>query len=138
MDEVLHRLVWLGLFDSDETLNGIQSISPLDFLTQIMIAKLAYTEGERDKVVLFHEVIAQFSHGKERWTATLVVQGDPIKYTAMAATVGYPAGIAVNLLLQDKLELTGVQIPVIPEIYDPVLQELQNLGIEVKEERVRL
>jgi hypothetical protein len=31
------------------------------------------------------------------------------------------------------LRLTGVQIPVMPEVYGPVLAELGRLGIECKE-----
>jgi hypothetical protein len=52
----------------------------------------------------------------------------------MARTVGLPAAIAVRLILQGELEgLTGVHVPMIPEIYEPVLAELADLGISLQE-----
>ena len=44
--------------------------------------------------------------------------------TAMAKTVGLPLGIAARLILENKIILEGLHIPIIPEIYEPVLQEL--------------
>jgi hypothetical protein len=45
-----------------------------------------------------------------------------------------PAAIAVKLILEKKIEVTGVLRPVIPQIYNPILNELKTLGIEMKEE----
>jgi hypothetical protein len=39
------------------------------------------------------------------------------------------------MVLHGELKLTGVQIPVVPEIYEPVLAELARLGIECRERR---
>jgi saccharopine dehydrogenase (NADP+, L-glutamate forming) len=50
--------------------------------------------------------------------------------TAMAKTVGLPLGIAAKLVLQGKINLKGVHLPVTKEIYDPVLSELATMGIE--------
>jgi hypothetical protein len=38
------------------------------------------------------------------------------------------------MILEKKIDLSGVFRPVIPEIYIPVLDELKTLGIEMKEE----
>ena len=54
----------------------------------------------------------------------------------MARTVSLPAAIGVRMILHGELKLTGVHIPVVPEIYEPVLAELTRLGIECKERRV--
>jgi saccharopine dehydrogenase-like NADP-dependent oxidoreductase len=51
----------------------------------------------------------------------------------MSRTVGLPAAIAVKLILQGKVNLTGVHTPVVPEIYEPVLEELEQLGIHLAE-----
>ena len=53
----------------------------------------------------------------------------------MARTVSLPAAVAVRLLLQDQISLRGVRIPVDAELYRPVLSELANLGIELRESR---
>ena len=59
--------------------------------------------------------------------------GDDETHTAMAKTVGLPLAIAAKLLLQDKIKSRGVVIPVVKEIYDPVLKELGELGIRLIE-----
>jgi saccharopine dehydrogenase-like NADP-dependent oxidoreductase len=60
--------------------------------------------------------------------------GTPATNTSIARTVALPAAIAVKLILEKKIEVTGVLRPVIPQIYNPVLNELKTLGIEMKEE----
>jgi len=51
----------------------------------------------------------------------------------MARTVGLPLGISAKLLLEGKIGLKGVQIPVTPELYLPVLAELDKEGIRFVE-----
>ena len=53
----------------------------------------------------------------------------------MAITVGTPPAIAVKLILQGKINARGVVIPTIPEIYEPVMAEMEKQGI-VFEEKV--
>jgi hypothetical protein len=53
----------------------------------------------------------------------------------MSRTVSLPAAIAARLILEDRIPLRGVVRPVHREIYDPVLDELADLGIECKEEK---
>ena len=47
---------------------------------------------------------------------------------------GVVAAIGVRLILQGEIDLTGVHAPVVPEIYEPVLEELEQLGIHFTEE----
>ena len=65
----------------------------------------------------------------------MVVKGDDHTHTAMAKTVGLPLGIAAKLILNGLITTTGIQIPIIKEIYNPVLDELKNYGIAFKELR---
>ena len=51
----------------------------------------------------------------------------------MSRTVSLPAAIATALILDGKINMTGVHIPVQPEIYNPVLDELSRLNIECVE-----
>jgi hypothetical protein len=59
--------------------------------------------------------------------------GIPHGDTSMSQTVGLLAAIGVRLILQGKINLTGVHTPVVPEIYEPVLEELEQLGIHFTE-----
>ena len=48
----------------------------------------------------------------------------------MARTVGLPAGFATRRILDGTLTQTGVRIPVMPAIYEPLLRDLAGAGIE--------
>jgi saccharopine dehydrogenase (NADP+, L-glutamate forming) len=132
--EVIKRLEWLGLM-SDEPL-PVKKGSAMDILGAKMLEKLQYEEGERDMIVLRHEFIASYpGEKKERITSTLIDFGIPNGDSSMARTVGLPAAIGTKLILEGKIGLVGVHIPIIPEIYVPILQELKELGIAFKEKR---
>ena len=138
-DPVIERFAWLGLFDEKPI--GLEQGSNLDILAKQMLDRMAYKPRERDMIVLHHEFVAempQASSPKPRTQSiysTLIAFGEPGGDSAMARTVSLPAAIAVRMILHGELGFTGVQIPVVPEIYDPVLAELTRLGIECKERK---
>jgi saccharopine dehydrogenase-like NADP-dependent oxidoreductase len=129
------NLHWLGMFSSRPI--GHDRISPLDALSEIMQEKLSYLPGERDMVVLFHEFKAWFEDDDhyERLTSSLVDFGVRYGDSSMSRTVSLPAAIAARLILEGKITRRGVLRPVIPEIYNPVLDELANLNIVCSEEK---
>jgi saccharopine dehydrogenase (NADP+, L-glutamate forming) len=51
----------------------------------------------------------------------------------MAKTVGLPLGIAAKLILNGTLRLTGLHIPTVKDIYEPVLKELEEHGLKFAE-----
>jgi saccharopine dehydrogenase-like NADP-dependent oxidoreductase len=125
-------LEWLGLF-SDEPLPAGKR-TPIDIMAAHMQSKMAYKPGERDMIVMQHEFLAQYPDHKEAITATMIDLGIPHGDTSMARTVGLPAAIAARMIVQGEFEgLVGVHVPVIPEIYEPVLAELADLGIGLTE-----
>jgi saccharopine dehydrogenase-like NADP-dependent oxidoreductase len=123
---------WLGLFSDEPIPSG--KTTPIDIMTAQMLAKMAYQPGERDMIVMQHEFVAEYPDRKEAITATMIDYGIPHGDTSMARTVGLPAAIAVRMILHGEFAgLTGVHVPVIPEIYEPVLAELAELGIGLTE-----
>ena len=84
-------------------------------------------------VILAHDFVARYADRSEHILSTLIDFGIPGGDTAMARTVGLPAAIAARLILEGEIRLTGVHIPVLPEIYEPVLSELTRLGIRMEE-----
>jgi hypothetical protein len=56
----------------------------------------------------------------------------------MARTVSLPAAIATKLIVEGKIDLTGVHIPVLPEFYEPVLKELEEMKITFVERKSSL
>lgn len=126
------NMKWLGLF-SDEAI-PVKKGGYIDVMTHRMLEKMSYKKGERDMIVLHHEFLGEFPDGKkERITSTLVDCGIPNGDSAMSRTVGLPAAVASRFLLEGRIKATGVHIPVTPEIYEPVLEELERLGIRCEE-----
>ncbi len=127
----IERMEWVGLF-SDRAIPEAETV--LDVIGELLMEKLAYGAGERDMIVLLHQFVATLEDGREQEiTSTLVDYGMPNGDSAMARTVSLPAAIAARLVLEGEIQVTGVRIPVMPEVYNPVLDELSRLGIECKE-----
>lgn len=54
--------------------------------------------------------------------------------SAMARTVGLPLAIASLLVLDGKFEFRGVQRPSWPQMYKPILNQLRQVGLEMRED----
>ena len=90
-------------------------------------------------IILQHTFEADYPNGKrERIMSTLIDFGIPNGDSSMSRTVGLPPAIGTRLILEGKISITGVHIPVIPEIYVPILAELKEIGIEFKENKESL
>jgi saccharopine dehydrogenase (NADP+, L-glutamate forming) len=130
--EPVKRLDWLGFFGSEPIPS--ERRSPLDVFADRLLEKLKYEPGERDMIVLHHDFRAEYPQNKkERITSTLVDYGIPNGDSSMSRTVGLPAAIGATLILNGKIQETGVHIPVTPAIYEPALAELEKLNIVCKE-----
>ncbi len=116
--------------------NGI--VSPIKnsalLLQNILEKKLAMQPQDKDMIVMLHEIEYETGDEKKQIRSCLIVKGDDQKHTAMAKTVGLPLGIAAKLILQNKIKLKGLHIPVAKEIYEPVLAELELSQIKFNEE----
>ena len=51
----------------------------------------------------------------------------------MAKTVGLPVAIAALKILDGEINNPGVQIPINPSVYNPILKELEVNGIRFRE-----
>ena len=128
---VIKRLEWLGLF-SDIKLPTDKD-NPLDYLNVLTLSKMLLGKSEKDMIVMHHEFIAEYPSKKEYITSTLIDYGIPNRDSAVSRTVGLPAAIAVKMILNNQIDQTGVRIPVVPEIYNPILDELEEIGIKFNE-----
>jgi saccharopine dehydrogenase-like NADP-dependent oxidoreductase len=128
---VMKRLEWLGLF-SDEKLPEDRD-NPLDYLNILTLKKMSLSPKERDMIVMHHEFIAEYPEKKEYIISTLIDYGIPNGDSSVSRTVALPAAIAVKMILNKEMNLNGVQIPVIQEIYTPILDELEIMGIKFTE-----
>lgn len=130
---IMENFKWLGLF-SDEIIGGNVKTAA-EVMQKILIEKMPLPEGARDMVILAHEIVAEYpeQNKREKYVSTLVNYGVPNGITAIAKTVGAPAGIAAKLILLGELKLTGTHIPTHPDIYQKVLKELEELNLKFVE-----
>ncbi|HVP11788.1 MAG TPA: saccharopine dehydrogenase C-terminal domain-containing protein [Phycisphaerae bacterium] len=131
---ILDRFQWLGLFSNDPLPITGKQTTALDILAARMTEKMSYAKGERDLLVMLHLFVAKFP-GKpdEEISSTMIDFGIPNGDTSMARTVSLPAAIATRLILTGKIHKPGVHIPVTPDIYNPVLDELAEMNIRCVE-----
>ncbi|MFW9962030.1 MAG: saccharopine dehydrogenase C-terminal domain-containing protein [Candidatus Sifarchaeia archaeon] len=128
---IIKRLEWLGLFEEKQIPSGINTI--LDALCNLFEEKLQYAPGERDMIIMHHEFLVQYPNKKQRITSTLIDYGIPNGDSSMSRTVALPVAIASKMILDEKITLTGVHRPIVPEIYEPILKELETLDIKMDE-----
>jgi saccharopine dehydrogenase (NADP+, L-glutamate forming)/spermidine synthase len=133
--EIIKRMDWLELFSDNPIPELGKEFSPLDILAKKLELSLQYDEGERDMIVLVHDFLAEYPDGKkERISSTLIDYGVPNGDSSMSRTVSLPAAIACKMILEGKITRKGVIIPTTPDLYNPVLDELETLDIVCKEE----
>jgi saccharopine dehydrogenase-like NADP-dependent oxidoreductase len=127
------QLYFLGI-DDDETLINKGLCSAADVLQFCLEEKIVLEPQDKDMIVMLHEIEYLKDGIPHSVKSSLIVTGEDSKRTAMAKTVGLPLGIAAKLILNDKIQLKGVQIPVIKEIYEPVMDELMKYDIRFLED----
>ena len=128
---VLSDLEWLGFLGDEPLPQAVHS--PLDVLAARMLEKMRYAPGERDLLVMQHKFIARYPDRTEKTTSTMINYGIPHGDSSMCRLVGLPVAVAAKMILQGKIDLVGVQVPVVSEIYEPVLAELKQMGISFNE-----
>lgn len=125
------KLQWLGLFESKPL--PLTEGSPAQLLQAILEVHWELQPEDRDLIVMQHQVEIQTEAGLKKIISSLVQVGQDATYTAMAKTVGLPLAIAADLFLTGKIALRGLQLPVVPELYLPILKALEQEGIHFEE-----
>jgi len=127
-DIAINGLKDLGLLSSNNDVTT--KTTPLDTLSSYLATRLVYEHGERDLVLLRHQVGIDWQNGKkETRDISLVSYGDPKGYSAMAKTVSLPAAIAAKMILDGEIITKGNVVPLTRDLYQPILKRLELEGI---------
>ena len=124
---ILKKMEYLDLFSTHNKLD--ESISPADYLLDVLKNKWALVNTDKDMIVMQHKFNYDINNKNHDLKLSMVVKGDDSIHTAMSKTVGLPVFFACKLLLENKFKLKGVRIPIYKEIYKPILDSLSNEGI---------
>lgn len=130
--DIFEKLKWLDIFEKIQI--PLKNATPAQILQFILERKWQLNEGDKDMIAMQHRFeYTTVSGEKKQIVSSLVVKGKTNDETAMAITVGTPLAIAVKMVAQGVIKQTGVHVPVIPDLYNPILDELEVLGINFTE-----
>lgn len=131
-DYKFYRLRWLGLFE--DTKIGLKNATPAQILQKILEQKLVFKPEDTDLIVMQHIFKYTLNNKNYCIKSSFAYEGKDKHHSAMATTVGLPLAIAVKLILQGEINIKGVVVPTIPEVYKPVMNELKDYGINFLEQ----
>lgn len=134
--EVMERLVWLGLFR--KTKIKLRDATPALILERLLLEKWQLQPEDKDLIVMQHQIDYELEGKTFRDISNLTMKGADAEDTAMARLVGLPMGIFTRLISEGKIKSTGVHIPTMQEVYEPVLAEMQEHGLEFTHELIEL
>ncbi|MBI3234458.1 MAG: saccharopine dehydrogenase NADP-binding domain-containing protein [Bacteroidetes bacterium] len=127
VNKILKQLEYLELASTDKLISKVDT--PANILLSILKDKWKLEPNDLDRIVMIHYIDYVLGGKKFTQKAFLEVEGESQQLTAMAKTVGLPMGIAVKLILSDKIKARGVQMPLTPEFYIPILKELEAFDV---------
>jgi len=134
-DTLWDQLVWLGIFDRNKKVN-LKNVTPAQILQKILEDKWSLGENDKDMIVMYHKFVYKLNNEFKEITSEMVSIGENRTYTAMSNTVGIPTGICAKMMLNEKISLKGVRVPIYKEVYDPILNELEAYKITFKEKEI--
>ncbi|KJS06056.1 MAG: saccharopine dehydrogenase [Flavobacteriales bacterium BRH_c54] len=132
--DLFDKFVWLGIFENTKI--DLKDATPAQILQHILEQKLSLSPNDKDMIVMWHRFLFKQDGNFKEIHSSMVVKGDDQIYTAMAKTVGLPVAIATKMILNDVIKTPGVHVPISKEIYEPILNELENYGVHFQEKEV--
>jgi len=130
--DIMKKLEWLGLFSKRRI--KVKDATPSLILENLLLEKWSLGPQDKDMIIMQHVFEYELQRKKRKLTSTLVMKGNDSSDTAMSRLVGIPLGIFVKLLMLGKISTTGVNIPTMPEVYEPVMAELEEYGVKFIEQ----
>lgn len=134
-DIVWDKFIELDIFNPDKMVK-LKKATPAQILQKILMDSWTLSDSDKDMIVMYHKFGYELNDKQYQIDATMVSIGEDQRYTAMAKTVGLPVAMATLAILNGKIKTPGVQIPITKEVYNPILDELKDYGIQFSEKEV--
>lgn len=121
------QLLWTELLSNRPVTrkNG----TPAEILLDLLQDKLRFKHGDTDMLVFYERIEYKLNQELYEHVSYMVTKGIDHWHTAISRTVGLPAAIGAKLILNGQIKSRGVLYPWAKEVYEPVLNELEELGI---------
>ncbi|MGL2987068.1 saccharopine dehydrogenase family protein [Flavobacterium sp. RSSA_27] len=132
-DIMWDKLVELDLFSRIKKV-GLKNATPAQILEKILSDSWTLQPEDKDMIVMYHKFGYELNGITSQIDSKMVCIGDDQMYTAMAKTVGLPVAMAALLILNGKIQTSGVQLPIQKEVYEPILKELESYGVVFNEQ----
>lgn len=132
-DIMWDKLVELDLFSRIKKV-GLKNATPAQILEKILSDSWTLQPEDKDMIVMYHKFGYELNGVTSQIDSKMVCIGDDQMYTAMAKTVGLPVAMAALLILNGKIQTSGVQLPIQKEVYEPILKELELYGVVFNEQ----
>ncbi|MDX8552975.1 saccharopine dehydrogenase NADP-binding domain-containing protein [Tenacibaculum sp. 1B UA] len=134
-DLMWDKFVELDIFNPNKKV-GLKNATPAEILQKILMDSWTLEAEDKDMIVMHHIFGYQYKEDKYQIESSMVIKGDDQTYTAMAKTVGLPVAMATVRILNGDITTPGVQLPINKEVYEPILKELEDYGINFAEKEV--
>ncbi len=132
-DIMWDKLLELDLFNRNKKV-GLQHATPAQILEKILTDSWTLQPEDKDMIVMYHKFGYEINGKKLQIDSKMVCLGENQIYTAMAKTVGLPVAMATLLILNGTIKTPGVQLPILKEVYLPILKELEEYGVVFNEQ----
>lgn len=126
--EDIEKLRSLGLFESS-WVEGYREITPAIILQCLLEKRLSPEPRDKDCVVMEHQLGYELRDEHYEFRANFISQGENQKDSALAKAIGFTCGAAAKAVLLGSISAKGLHIPITKDIYDPILNELSDLGV---------
>ena len=131
-DIMWDKLLELDLFNPNKKV-GLKNATPAQILERILNDSWSLQPEDKDMIVMYHKFGYELKGERKQIDSKMVCIGDDQTYTAMAKTVGLPVAMSTLQILNGNIKTPGVQLPIRPEVYNPILKELETFGVIFKE-----
>jgi len=133
----IEKLKWIGLFDV--SMPSVQKeVTPAMVLQELLEERLSALPEDQDLIVMEHYLSYEFREDRYEFRARLISRGDHLKEGALAKAISLTCGVAAKSYLLGSISARGLHTPVIREVYDPILNELSDLGVAFHVEEKKL
>lgn len=125
--DIFRRILWTDLL-TDRPITRVNG-TPAEILLDLLLDKWEFKPGDTDMLVFYDRQEYKIGDQFYEHLSYMVTKGQDHLHTAISRTVGLPAAIGAKLILNGKIKSRGVVLPLKKEVYEPILNELEELGI---------